>query len=220
MHSLPVWSSIDAFNAMQPSPSQVGQPRGWSGEYPLSPALICLMVAAIAAGRRCQWQCRSGPATSASMPLMRPPCTPSCLPYIHAMQGRFALLLDTYWLLTCEWLPSQSPATRQFWLCYLAPATHSTTPAGLPFVCALLANFPSRTWPAVAAHQPTYSIESHLHPAATRIMHFIWLVTSVKPPLYAAAPLQLWGLWRIRGRDMCSAAIMQFPVMQSRTGGC
>ena len=68
------------------------------------------------------------------------------------------------------------------------------------------------------AHPPIRLV--HLHPAATRIMHLIWLVTSVKPPLYAAAPLQLWGLWRIRGRDMCSAAIMQFPVMQSRTGGC
>ena len=57
MHSLPVWSSIDAFNAVQPSPSQVGQPCGWSGEYPLSLALICLMLAAIVAGRRCRWQC-------------------------------------------------------------------------------------------------------------------------------------------------------------------
>lgn len=56
--------------------------------------------------------------------------------------------------------------------------------------------------------------------AATRTMHLIWLTAHKNPPLYAALPLQLWGLWRIRGTDMCSAAIMQFPVIHGRTGGC
>lgn len=49
-------------------------------------------------------------------------------------------------------------------------------------------------------------------------MHLVWLVASKKPPLYAALPLQLYGLWSVRRQDFCAADIMQHPAMQARSG--
>lgn len=109
---------------------------------------------------------------------MRLTCTPSCLPRIHALQGRFGLLLDAYWLLTCECLRSQPPATPRLSLCNLACTRTVQKPAGLPFLCApcLPSHGARRDLLLVVTSPPTHSAGapppcSHAHHAPHLVGH-------------------------------------------------